>query len=450
MSNYRIVRLAALHGFDVTPSLIRRQPGILTQPYEKLLSTLNDEKVLYSNSFSVGMQALGHDAYEIVWDFELLQKKWAQENGFNCDEREWQFGTICEQIRRLRPDVIYLQGTESAIPGRFTQNQSSANIATLLKKEFEFIRAIAMFSGFPTNIDRTVDVDILFSCSPAIQEHYGRLGRQSVLCYHAFDPSILDLLKPQGDELYDFTFAGSCRIPESRYWFLRDLLEESLIEVWLNEPVGSHKGYKKKLHLYALPKLLKSKGRKIAKFGIECLGVRLAERIAKSNWSPSSLTRVCENVVKEQNIQRQESRKPNWIRRKLPERTLRETFPERCRESVSGLEYFNIIHSSKVSFNRHTDSTGHSVGNMRMFEVTGVGSCLLTDSGKNISDLFEPDVEILTYETIEEAKEKYRYVSQNKAERTEIARRGQLRALKDHTVDNRCQLIDSVIQESLN
>ena len=52
--------------------------------------------------------------------------------------------------------------------------------------------------------------------------------------------------------------------------------------------------------------------------------------------------------------------------------------------------------------------------------------------------------------TIEEAKEKYRYVSQNKAERTEIARRGQLRTLKDHTVDNRCRLIDSVIQESLN
>ena len=93
---------------------------------------------------------------------------------------------------------------------------------------------------------------------------------------------------------------------------------------------------------------------------------------------------------------------------------------------------------------------GHRVGNMRMFEVTGVGSCLLTDSGKNIGDLFEPDVEILTYETIEEAKEKYRYVSENNSERTEIARRGQLRALKDHTVDNRCRLIDSVIQESLN
>ena len=87
---------------------------------------------------------------------------------------------------------------------------------------------------------------------------------------------------------------------------------------------------------------------------------------------------------------------------------------------------------------------------MRMFEVTGVGSCLLTDTGQNMEDLFEPDTEVLTYETFEEAVEKYQYVTENETEREKIAKCGQLRTLKDHTVYNRCQLIDETIQKSFN
>ena len=84
-----------------------------------------------------------------------------------------------------------------------------------------------------------------------------------------------------------------------------------------------------------------------------------------------------------------------------------------------------------------------------MFETTGVGTCLLTDSGDNINDLFEPEHEVVTYSTLEEAIYKSKYLLENEDVRREIAHRGYIRTLKDHTIDNRCQLIDEVIQAQL-
>ena len=42
----------------------------------------------------------------------------------------------------------------------------------------------------------------------------------------------------------------------------------------------------------------------------------------------------------------------------------------------------------------HADLSNGCVGNMRMFEATGMGSCLLNDYGSNLSELFEDGKEI--------------------------------------------------------
>ena len=49
----------------------------------------------------------------------------------------------------------------------------------------------------------------------------------------------------------------------------------------------------------------------------------------------------------------------------------------------------------------------------------------------------------------DEAVEKVTYLLDHEDEREEIARAGQKRTLKDHTIFNRCQLIDNVIQSKL-
>ena len=47
----------------------------------------------------------------------------------------------------------------------------------------------------------------------------------------------------------------------------------------------------------------------------------------------------------------------------------------------------------KICFNNHNRATGDSACNMRLFEATGMGCCLLTDHKSDLNTLFEPNVE---------------------------------------------------------
>ena len=86
---------------------------------------------------------------------------------------------------------------------------------------------------------------------------------------------------------------------------------------------------------------------------------------------------------------------------------------------------------------------------MRLFEATGVGTCLISDHGPNISDMFEPDVEIVTYRSVEECIEKVEYLNSRPEERARIAAAGQKRTLTDHSIAKRCATIDSHFQRLL-
>jgi spore maturation protein CgeB len=87
---------------------------------------------------------------------------------------------------------------------------------------------------------------------------------------------------------------------------------------------------------------------------------------------------------------------------------------------------------------------------MRLFETTGVGACLLTDWKENLSELFEPGKEVLTYRSVEECVEKVNYILEHEDERDSIAAAGQRRTLREHTFDNRAARIDEIIRSVLN
>ncbi len=83
---------------------------------------------------------------------------------------------------------------------------------------------------------------------------------------------------------------------------------------------------------------------------------------------------------------------------------------------------------------------------MRLFEATGVGSCLLTDWKNNLSDLFEPDAEVVAYRNAEECIEKAEYLLRHEGERQKIAAAGQCRTLRDHTFARRAEQLDQLIR----
>jgi spore maturation protein CgeB len=78
-----------------------------------------------------------------------------------------------------------------------------------------------------------------------------------------------------------------------------------------------------------------------------------------------------------------------------------------------------------------------------------MGSCLLTDYGRNIHDLFEPDTEIVMYRSVGEAIEKIGFLLENESAREAIAIAGQRKTLRSHTIWNRCQLINENLKARL-
>jgi hypothetical protein len=117
--------------------------------------------------------------------------------------------------------------------------------------------------------------------------------------------------------------------------------------------------------------------------------------------------------------------------------------------AVYGKEMYDTIASSKVVLNLHADSSPDYASNMRLFETTGVGSCLLTDWRKNINDLFIPEKEIMTFSSVEECIEKSEYLISHEKERNEIALGGHNRTFKEHLYEHRVSELIEIIEKKL-
>lgn len=104
-----------------------------------------------------------------------------------------------------------------------------------------------------------------------------------------------------------------------------------------------------------------------------------------------------------------------------------------------GWGMYEVLRGSRVTLNRHARIdvrgrvTTHLANNMRLYEATGVGTCLVTEHKENLSGMFEPDREVITYADDVDCIEKVRYLLDHEEERAAIARTGQLRTLRDHT-----------------
>ena len=67
-----------------------------------------------------------------------------------------------------------------------------------------------------------------------------------------------------------------------------------------------------------------------------------------------------------------------------------------------------------------------------MYEATGIGTLLLTDNKKNLSEIFIPGIEVIAYDSVADAIEKANYYLQNEEERIIIAKKGQQRTHENY------------------
>ena len=104
-----------------------------------------------------------------------------------------------------------------------------------------------------------------------------------------------------------------------------------------------------------------------------------------------------------------------------------------------GRGMFVALGRSKITVNNHIGIAENYANNMPLYEATGMGCLLLNDLKSNIAEIFEPDREIVCYESPEECLDLIRYYTRNTAERDRIAEAGQRRTLTEHSYLNRAK-----------
>jgi hypothetical protein len=237
------------------------------------------------------------------------------------------------------------------------------------------------------------ECDVVLSCVPELVSHFREAGHRSRHVNHAFEPRILEKLDAHSAPAADFVFVGSVvkfeRFHLGREKLLARLVEETDLQIW-------------------------------SEVGPPPSRLRRAARLLRGGGAASTQSSVDARVAR------------------------------RARPPLFGLDMFRQLQAGRVALNTHIDISTHSASNMRLFEATGVGACLLTDWKENLGALFEPDAEVVAYRDADECVEKVKYLLGQESRRRDIAAAGQRRTLREHTFASRAALIDEVIREALS
>ena len=116
---------------------------------------------------------------------------------------------------------------------------------------------------------------------------------------------------------------------------------------------------------------------------------------------------------------------------------------------------YELLAKSLVTFNAHGQCDANNgrtkfvAGNIRLFEATGSGCCLLTDNLPHLEEFFLPDEEIVIYANKLEAVEKAKYLQNNPSYAQSIARKGHDRAWNQHTSEIRAQEFCEILKKNV-
>ncbi|WP_431279762.1 glycosyltransferase family protein [Leifsonia poae] len=113
-----------------------------------------------------------------------------------------------------------------------------------------------------------------------------------------------------------------------------------------------------------------------------------------------------------------------------------------------GAEMFRLLGEAKMVINRHGSIAGDYAVNMRMFETTGSGAALITENKSNLATLFEPETEVLAYDSPEQAAELAAGLVADPARLDRIAAAGQAKTLRAHTYAHRARTLGELIEAS--
>ena len=396
-----IIKIASYYN-SFLKSYYNAYPHIINERYLSQHTHLMSQAFAWADFYSKAFIRKGHSAFEIVHNAEPLQNQWAKEHETKSKNKE----LLLEQIAFYSPDVLWFQDSLSF----------DASFINKIRNQFKNIKLIIGYSCAPYSIENLADFkayDFMVSCSPQFVDDFERNGLKPLLLYHAFSSKILDRIDTTVRR-NEIVFIGSI-VPRKGFHIRRKQFLEALAK---NKDFTF--AFFGSIDELQLGKVLKQQILFI---------VKQVLRFTKLNvfLKNSIYYKKIENITSF----------PVYLR-------LSKALREKYRASKYGFEMFEELGNSKLSFDIQMSEKQSYAGTMRMFEATGMGVCLLVENKNNIKDLFVPNEEVVIVDSFDDAIKKLKELINNPDKLERIALAGQRRTLKEHTHDNR---VDVLIQE---
>ncbi len=399
---------------DLLERLYASQPEMAKLPFSEQMNALKPYTLMPGYLWA---NALKEDKYEVVYYFSnayYCQKKWAEENNVRFDEKNWEIDITIAQIAKEKPDILFSIDWSEEFGPQFIERCKKAGAKFVIGWCGEAHPPASFFKNH----------DVVFSCDPQNVKYFKEQGLSSYHINHAFSPSILRMLDNEGfkaDKNINVGLIGSFLVGKSFHSHRAKIVSEILREI--PAEVYGRIYMPGKPYIGSFPKKVLYHGALKPSFSI-------VEKLTK----------------KAQNI-------PGYNIHKNFQEDLKfyndfKLISEHAHPPLFGIEMFKVLSRFKITLNVHSENTPFA-GNMRMFESTGMGTCLLTDNKENISDLFIPDQEVVTYKSAAEAIDKIKYLLSNEKELHKISAAGQAKTLKEHNHSNRVKLMMEIISKEM-
>lgn len=194
-------------------------PQILSTSYDEQKRSLLDQFFGDSEFYSSGLRLAGWDADDLIVNCAPLQQAWTRENDFRCSVINLEIAV--EQIRRVRPQAVYLQDLSLA-----------TEVFLSAIRPYTDIIAGQIASPVPTQALLS-GLDLVFSSFPHFVDRFRASGSTAYYQPLAFEPRVLEKTA-LADRCYPATFVGGITAAQhgKGTQFLERLTELTPVELW--------------------------------------------------------------------------------------------------------------------------------------------------------------------------------------------------------------------------
>ncbi|MBA4384896.1 MAG: hypothetical protein C0410_09175 [Anaerolinea sp.] len=384
---------------DFLDNFYTRHPNYAGLDYEQAWRVLMDEQSSLGDAYSSALKQLGHEAETVVINEELLQKKWAVENGIYSSDQRGYLSNVSNTLKRLGRQILKSAGPWGDRARQFIRQPvrrfSEPWLREILAAQIKKYHPDVFLNG----AIRELDAGFLKEIQP-----FAKL----IVCQHA---SPLPPNVPYGS--YDLFLSS---LPNQVDYFRSQGVNSEHFRLGFNEAVLAR--------LKRIP--------------------NAPQVVHSGSYGPvhNERNELLEKVARQVHVDFWGVGIENLSKDSLIRRTYH--------GEAWGMDRNNIFHNSRITLTKHiTSVAGRYANNQTLYEATGVGALLVTDMRDNLSDLFEVGKEVVAYHDADECIALVKHCLDHEEERAAIAHAGQQRTLQEHTYDHRMQELVDIVSRYL-